>query len=51
VRLEEKVANISHNMALLMMYLESKSEPFGEFGGSKSEIRSEVKSGENEDPK
>jgi hypothetical protein len=38
-------------MALLMMSLESKSESFGDFGGSKSEIISEVKSRENEDPK
>jgi hypothetical protein len=46
VRLEEKVVDISCNMALLMVALANKLRPFGEVGGSNSEIRSEGKLGE-----
>jgi hypothetical protein len=50
VRLEEKVVDISHNMSLLMVALASKLRPFREVGGSNSEIRSDGKLGDNEDP-
>jgi hypothetical protein len=49
VRLEEKVIDISHNMSLLMVALASNLRPFREVGGSNSEIRSDGKSGDNED--
>jgi hypothetical protein len=35
-RLEEKVVDISHNMALLMAALEKKFRPSREVGGSNS---------------
>jgi hypothetical protein len=51
VRLEEKVTDISHNMSLLMVALARNLRPFREVGGSNSEIRSDGKLGDNEDPK
>jgi hypothetical protein len=42
-RLEEKVDEISRNMALLMEALENKPGPFEVVGGSNSEIGSEGK--------
>jgi len=39
MRLEEKVANISHNMSLLMEALEIKLIPFVEVGGLNLVIR------------
>jgi hypothetical protein len=50
VRLEEKVVDISCNMSLLMVALASKFRPFREVGGLNSEIRSDGKLGDNEDP-
>jgi hypothetical protein len=50
VRLEEKVTDISHNMSLLMVALASNLRPFREVGGSNSEIISEGKLRDNEDP-
>jgi hypothetical protein len=49
-RLEEQVIDISHNMALLMVALENKFRPFGEVGGSNSEVGSNEKLGDSEDP-
>jgi hypothetical protein len=42
--LEAQVADINHNMNLLMVALASKPEPFGDDEGSNSENRSEGKS-------
>jgi hypothetical protein len=50
VRLEEKVIDISRNMSLLMVALARKLGPFREVGGSNSEIGSDEKSRDNEDP-
>jgi hypothetical protein len=44
-RLEEHVANINHNMKLLMASLARKLGPFEDDGGSNSKIRLEGKSG------
>jgi hypothetical protein len=35
IKMEEHVSNISHNMNILMVALERKFGPFGEFGTSK----------------
>jgi hypothetical protein len=43
-RLEAQVVNISHNMNLLMAALARNLEPFGDDGGSNSEIISKGKS-------
>jgi hypothetical protein len=51
VRLEEKVTNISRNMALLITTLSNNLGPFREAKGSNLEISSEGKLGDNEDPK
>jgi hypothetical protein len=48
-RLEAQVIDISRNMNLLMAALASKREPFGDDGGSNSEIKSKGKSGDQED--
>jgi hypothetical protein len=50
-RLEEKVIDISRNMALLMVALENKFEPFREVGGSNSDVGLEEKMGDSEYPK
>jgi hypothetical protein len=50
VRLEEKVVDISCNMALLMVALVNKFGPFGEVGGSNSEVGLDEKLGDSEDP-
>jgi hypothetical protein len=50
LKLEEQVIDISHNMALLMVALENKFGPFGEVGGSNSEVGLDEKLGDNEDP-
>jgi hypothetical protein len=42
-RLEEKVVDISHNMALIMASLENNFIPFEEVGFSRLEVRSEEK--------
>jgi hypothetical protein len=49
--LEEQVTNISHNMSLLMVALESKLGLLREFGDSNSEIILDGKPRDNEDPK
>jgi hypothetical protein len=50
VRLEEKVANISCNMSLLMAALVRNLGLFKEVGGLNSKIRSDGKSRDNKDP-
>jgi hypothetical protein len=47
--MEEKVTDISHNIALLMVDLEINIKPFKEVGYSNSEIGSEGKLRDNED--
>jgi hypothetical protein len=49
-RLEEKFVDISCNMALLVADLANNIRSFGEFGGCNSEIGSEGKSRDNENP-
>jgi hypothetical protein len=48
-RLEAQVVDISRNINLLMAALASKREPFGDDGGSNSEIKSKEKSRDHED--
>jgi hypothetical protein len=50
-RLEEQVADISHNMSFLVVALANKLEPFRKIGGSNSKIRSDGQLRDNEDPK
>jgi hypothetical protein len=50
VKIEEQVIHISHNIALLMVVLASKIGPFGEVEDSDSDIKSQGKSRDNEDP-
>jgi len=47
--LEAEVVNINENMNLLMTSLARSLRPFGEYGGSKSNISSEGESRDNED--
>jgi hypothetical protein len=49
-RMEEQVVDISCNMSLLMAALASKLIPFREVGGLNSEIGSNGKLRDNEDP-
>jgi hypothetical protein len=49
VRIEEKVIDIYHKMALLMVDLVKKFKPFGEVGGSNSEFGLDEKLGDSED--
>jgi hypothetical protein len=51
LRLEEKVVNISRNMAFLMESLAKKFGPFREVVVSNSEGGSDEKLGDSEDPK
>jgi hypothetical protein len=51
VRLEEQVVDISRNMALLMEAVDNKFRPFREVGSSNSEVVSDEKLGDSEDPK
>jgi hypothetical protein len=46
---KHKLLTSSHNMNLLMVALARKLRPFGDDGGSNSEIRSEGKLGDQED--
>jgi hypothetical protein len=48
-RLEAQAINISHNMNLLMAALANKLRLFRDDGGSNIEIKSEGKSGDQED--
>jgi hypothetical protein len=50
-RLEDQVFDISHNMALLMEALVNNFRPLGDIGGSNSEVGSDEKLGDSEDPK
>jgi len=50
VRLEEQVTDISRNISILMVALASNLRSFREFGRSNSEIGSNGKSRDNEDP-
>jgi hypothetical protein len=50
VRLEEKVVDISRNMALLMENLTNNIRLLREVGCSNLETRSKVKPRDNEDP-
>jgi len=49
-RMEEKVLDISCNMSFLMATIASKLKLYGEDGGFNSEIGSDEKSEDNEDP-
>jgi hypothetical protein len=51
LKMEEKVIDFSCNMALLMVDLDNNLGPLGEVGGSNSEVGSNKKSRDNEDPK
>jgi hypothetical protein len=51
VRLEEEVVDISHKMTLIMETLVNKFIPFEDVGGSNSEVGSDEKLEDSEDPK
>jgi len=51
MKIEEKVVDISSNMALLMEALSNKFETFEEVGSSKLEVGLDEKSIDGEDPK
>ena len=49
--MEEQIIDISHNMTILMKILQRKFGAFEKFGSSKSEVGSNGKYGDKEDPK